>query len=137
MTGRDRPPESDDTLVERMLRELQGLLDGAASAGIAREQIILDPGIGFARTMEENLALIDTLGRLRSLGRPLLIGPSRKPFIGEALDLPPDAQVEGSAAAVAVGIVRGADIVRVHDVRSMARIARMVDAIARRRAAPP
>lgn len=136
-TGRDRPSESDDTLVERMLRRLHALLDGATAAGIAEEQIILDPGVGFARFLEENLALIDTLDRLRSLGRPLLIGPSRKPFIGEALDLPSDEQVEGSAAAMAVGIVRGADIVRVHDVRSMARIARMVDAVTRRAAARP
>lgn len=132
MTGRDRPAEPDDALVERVSGELRDLLGAAIAAGIAEEQIVLDPGIGFARTMEENLALIDTLDRLRSLGRPLLIGPSRKPFIGEALDLPPDAQVEGSAATMAVGIVRGADIVRVHDVRSMVRIARMVDAITRR-----
>lgn len=134
--GPDSLAESDDALVERVSGELRELLAAAVATGIAEEQIVLDPGIGFAWALEENLALLDTLDRLRSLGRPLLIGPSRKPFIGDALDLPSDEQIEGSAAAIAVGIVRGADIVRVHDVRPMARVARMVDAITRRGADP-
>lgn len=126
------PPASDDVLIDRIRRDLEGLLESAIARGIDERQVVLDPGIGFSRTVEENLALLDNLGRLRDLGRPLLIGPSRKPFIGFALDLPPDEQVDGSAGAAAVGIVRGADILRVHDVRPLARVARMVDAIVRR-----
>ncbi|CAG0967015.1 partial Dihydropteroate synthase, partial [Anaerolineae bacterium] len=91
----------------------------------------LDPGIGFGKTREHNLALINRLAEIRSLGYPILLGPSRKSFIGFTLDLPPDQRVEGTAAAVAIGIARGADIVRVHDVREMARVAKMTDAIVR------
>ena len=97
-----------------------------------RTDIILDPGIGFGKTVEQNLELIDRLGEIRALGYPVLLGPSRKSFIGYTLDLPPDERLEGTAAAAAVGIMRGADIIRVHDVASMARLARMVDAVVRR-----
>ena len=96
------------------------------------EHIILDPGIGFGKTVEQNLELIDRLDEIRALGYPVLLGPSRKSFIGYTLDLPPDQRLEGTAAAVAVGIARGADIVRVHDVEMMVRVARMTDAIVRR-----
>jgi dihydropteroate synthase len=105
----------------------------AQSAGISAEHILLDPGIGFGKTVEQNLELLDRLGEIRSLGYPVLLGPSRKSFIGYTLDLPPDQRIEGTAAAVAVGIVRGADIIRVHDVAIMGRVARMTDAIVRRR----
>jgi dihydropteroate synthase len=108
------------------------LVAGAVGAGIAEDRIILDPGIGFGKTVEQNLLLIDRLDRIKRLGFPLLSGPSRKSFIGYTLDLPADERVEGTAAAVAVSIARGADIVRVHDVRPMARVARMCDAILRR-----
>ena len=113
-------------------RELMQSVDIARRAGIADERIILDPGIGFGKKREENLALINRIGEIRQLGFPVLIGPSRKSFIGYTLDLPPDQRVEGTAAAVVVGIVRGADIVRVHDVREMVRAARMTDALTRR-----
>ncbi len=93
--------------------------------------IILDPGIGFGKTVEQNIELLNRLNEIRSLGYPVLLGPSRKSFIGYTLDLPPDDRVEGTAAAVAVGITRGADIIRVHDVPQMIRIARMTDAIVR------
>jgi dihydropteroate synthase len=113
----------------------QELLDSVAlahAAGIPDERIILDPGIGFGKTVAHNLELIDRLDVIRALGYPVLLGPSRKSFIGYTLDLPPDQRQEGTAAAVAVGIVRGADIIRVHDVTAMARVARMTDAILRK-----
>lgn len=120
-------------LIGDVRRELEQSIDLALDAGIAREHIIVDPGIGFGKTISQNLQLIDELDRLRSLGYPLLLGPSRKSFIGYTLDLPPDDRVEGTAATVAIGIDRGADIVRVHDVNVMARVARMVDSIVRRK----
>ncbi|MCJ7724661.1 MAG: dihydropteroate synthase, partial [Anaerolineales bacterium] len=104
----------------------------ARNAGIPAENIILDPGIGFGKTVEQNLELIDRLDVIKALGYPVLLGPSRKSFIGYTLDLPPDQRLEGTAAAVAIGIVRGADIMRLHDVEFMARVVRMSDAIARR-----
>ncbi len=107
----------------------------AHQAGVPDDRIILDPGIGFGKTVAQNLELIHRLDELRALGYPVLLGPSRKSFIGYTLDLPPDQRVEGTAAAVAVGITRGADIVRVHDVQAMARVARMTDAIVRRSSA--
>ena len=103
----------------------------AHAAGIADDRIIVDPGIGFGKTPEENLQIIRRLPELRSLGFPLLIGPSRKSFIGKTLDLPVEERLEGTAAAVALSIAGGADIVRVHDVKAMVRVARMVDAIVR------
>lgn len=104
----------------------------ARAAGIPEEHIILDPGIGFGKTVEQNLELIDRLDEICALGYPVLLGPSRKSFIGYTLDLPPDQRLEGTAAAVAVGIARGVDIIRVHDVEYMLRVARMTDAIVRR-----
>jgi dihydropteroate synthase len=112
--------------------ELQISIDLARGAGIPDDRIILDPGLGFGKTVAQNLELLDRLGELRGLGCPILAGPSRKSFIGYTLDLPPDKRVEGTAAAVAIAIARGADIVRVHDVQAMARVARMTDAIVRR-----
>jgi dihydropteroate synthase len=120
-------------LMEDVARELLASVALAHEAGIPDESIILDPGIGFGKTVQQNLELLDRLGEIRALGYPILLGPSRKSFIGYTLDLPPDQRVEGTAAAVAVGIARGADIIRVHDVQIMARVARMTDAITRRR----
>lgn len=124
-----------ENLVEDVKKELMESVNLAHTAGIPDESIILDPGIGFGKTVEQNLELIDRLAEIRGLGYPLLVGPSRKAFIGYTLDMPPDQRLEGTAAAVAVGITRGADIVRVHDVAAMIRVARMTDAIVRR--APP
>jgi dihydropteroate synthase len=121
-----------ENLLEDVKRELLESVALALAAGIPDERIILDPGIGFGKTTEQNLELIDRLGEIRLLGYPVLLGPSRKSFIGYTLDLPPDQRLEGTAAAVAVGIARGADIVRVHDVAPMARLAHMADAIVRR-----
>jgi dihydropteroate synthase len=118
-------------LLEDVKRELLESVRLARAAGIPDEHILLDPGIGFGKTVENNLELIERLDEIRALGFPVLLGPSRKSFIGYTLDLPADQRVEGTAAAVAVGIVRGADIVRVHDVEQMARVVRMTDAIVR------
>jgi dihydropteroate synthase len=119
-------------LIGDIRSELQNSVNMALQAGVAPENIILDPGIGFGKTVEQSMELLDRLGEIRSLGYPVLLGASRKSFIGYTLDLPIDQRVEGTAAAVAVGIVRGADIIRVHDVKQMVRVARMTDAIVRR-----
>lgn len=118
-------------LLEDVKRELLESVELARGAGIPDEKIILDPGIGFGKTTEQNLELLNRLGEIRALGFPILLGPSRKSFIGYTLNLPPAERAEGTAAAVAVGIVRGADLIRVHDVEMMARVAKMTDAIVR------
>jgi dihydropteroate synthase len=118
-------------LIEDVKRELLFSVELARKAGIEDSRIILDPGIGFGKTREHNLELINQLDEIRALGYPVLLGPSRKSFIGFTLDLPPDQRVEGTAATIAIGIARGADIVRVHDVKEMARVAKMTDAIVR------
>jgi dihydropteroate synthase len=120
-------------LLEDVKRDLMGSVALARAAGIPDERIILDPGIGFGKTVAQNLELIHRLDEIRALGFPVLLGPSRKSFIGYTLDLPPDQRLEGTAAAVALGIAHGADIVRVHDVEPMLRVARMTDAIERRK----
>jgi dihydropteroate synthase len=102
----------------------------AINAGVDREKILIDPGIGFGKTIEHNLVLINRLDEVRCLGRPIVLGTSRKKFIGSILNIPvPEQRVDGTAATVALGIERGATIVRVHDVARMAQVARMADAI--------
>jgi dihydropteroate synthase len=118
-----------EDLIEDIKRELLESVALAHAAGVPDERIILDPGIGFGKTVEQNLELLRRLDEIRALGYPLLLGPSRKSFIGYTLNLPPDQRLEGTAAAVALGIAGGADIVRVHDVLEMSRVARMTDAI--------
>lgn len=120
-----------DDLIEDVKRELLVSVEIAVKAGVEERLIMLDPGIGFGKKREHNLELINRLGEIRSLGYPILLGTSRKSFIGFTLDLPPGQRVEGTAATVAVGITRGADIIRVHDVKEMARVAKMTDAIVR------
>jgi len=120
-----------DDLLGEVKRELMDSVKLAQRAGIPDERIILDPGIGFGKTVSHNLELIRRLDEIRALGYPILLGASRKSFIGFTLDLPPDQRVEGTAAVVCVGITRGADIVRVHDVEPIVRIAKMTDAIVR------
>lgn len=121
-----------EELMSDIKRELRESIELALRAGVKPERIIVDPGIGFGKTVEQNLELVDRLGELKDLGYPILVGPSRKSFVGYTLNLPPDQRVEGTAAAVALGIDRGADIVRVHDVAQMTRVARIADAITRR-----
>jgi dihydropteroate synthase len=120
-----------ENLMEDVKRELLLSVELAIKAGVEETRIILDPGIGFGKTREHNLALINHLDEIRALGYPVLLGTSRKSFIGFTLDLPADQRVEGTAATVAVGITRGADLIRVHDVKEMARVAKMTDAIVR------
>ena len=119
-------------IVSDVIRFLARSIDAALAAGIAWEHIIIDPGIGFGTTPEENLALLHRLGELRALGRPILLGTSRKSTIGLVLGgLPMTERLEGTAATTALGIAQGADIVRVHDVHEMMRVVKMSDAIVR------
>lgn len=120
-----------ENLIEDVKRELMDSVAIARNAGLPDEHIILDPGIGFGKTIEHNLELIRRVDEIRALGFPVLLGPSRKSFIGYTLNLPPNQRLEGTAAAVTVGITRGADIVRVHDVEPISRIIKMTDAIVR------
>ncbi|HKI55197.1 MAG TPA: dihydropteroate synthase [Anaerolineales bacterium] len=120
-----------DNLIEDVKRELLVSVELAVKAGIDESHIILDPGIGFGKKREHNLELINRLDEIRALGYPVLLGPSRKSFIGFTLDLPADQRIEGTAATIAVGIARGTDIIRVHDVKEMSRVAKMTDAIVR------
>jgi dihydropteroate synthase len=101
----------------------------AEAAGVHPEAIVVDPGIGFGKRVEDNLLLLKCLPALHGLKKPILVGPSRKSFIGQVLDLPVEERTEGTAAAVAVAIWQGVHIVRVHDVRTMVRVARMTEAI--------
>jgi dihydropteroate synthase len=125
-----RAPEYDDVVgeVREFLRER---VEAAAAAGVDPERIAIDPGIGFGKDLEHNLELMRRIDALLDLGRPVLVGPSRKRFIGAILDLPEDRRVEGTIGAVAWMVARGAHIVRVHDVLEVARAVRVVDAIAR------
>jgi dihydropteroate synthase len=120
-----RDPLSDVT------RQLAGSLQMALDAGIAWEKIVLDPGFGFGLAGAENMQVLARLGELRALGRPLLSGTSRKSHIGLVLGTEVEDRLEGTAATVALAIAQGADIVRVHDVKQMARVARMADAVVR------
>lgn len=117
--------------VSDVVRQLASSIERALAAGIPWEHLILDPGFGFGLAGAENLRVLARLRELRALGRPLLIGTSRKSHIGLVLGTPVDDRVEGTAATVALGIAGGADIVRVHDVRQMARVVRMSDAVVR------
>jgi dihydropteroate synthase len=121
-----------ENLIEDVKRELLVSVEIAVKAGVEESRIILDPGIGFGKTREHNLELINKLDEIRALGYPVLLGTSRKSFIGFTLDLPADQRVEGTAATVAIGIARGADLIRVHDVKEMVRVAKMTDAIVRK-----
>jgi dihydropteroate synthase len=117
--------------LDEVKRDLLALVAHAAEAGIRHEQIILDPGVGFGKSVTQNLELVNHLDEIKALGYPVLLGPSRKSFIGYTLDLPPEDRLEGTAAVCAIGIARGADILRVHDVEAMAQVARMSDALVR------
>ncbi len=132
MLGRPRNmqenPQYGD-VVSEIKRFLSGVIDKAVSSGISREKIVVDPGIGFGKRTEHNLEIVKRLSELKSLGRPILIGVSRKSVIGNVLDLDVDERLEGTGALVACAIGNGANIVRVHDVKYMWRVARMVDAV--------
>jgi dihydropteroate synthase len=123
--------EYNDLLTDIMI-DLQASISLAYEAGVSPDQIIIDPGIGFAKNWEENLEVMNRQEEFKSMGFPLLLGVSRKSTIGRILNLPADERLEGTAAAVAVAIAKGADIIRVHDVKEMKRVADMTDAIVRR-----
>jgi len=123
-----REPRYQD-VVDDISAFFEERLDYAVSQGIAEEAVWLDPGFGFGKTVEHNLMILKRLSEFRRLGRPILIGTSNKSTIGSVLDLPVDDRMEGTAATVAIAIANGADAVRVHDVKAMARVARMTDAI--------
>lgn len=123
-------PRYDDLVLE-VLEDLRRAIARAESAGVARSGLIVDPGIGFGKTAEQNLELLRHLGRLRELGRPILLGTSRKSTLGKVLDLPADQRLEATLATTALGVGAGVDIVRVHDVRENVRAARIADAIVR------
>lgn len=120
---------------ESLMGEIVGFLrsqaETACSAGVAKDKIIVDPGIGFGKMVEHNLEIMKRLSELKSLGYPIMIGTSRKSFIGKVLDLPLEQRLEGTAATIAYGISQGASIVRVHDVKQMSRVVRMTDAMVR------
>jgi dihydropteroate synthase len=110
---------------------LEEAIARAEAAGIGRDQVVVDPGIGFGKKLEHNLEILRRLREFRCLGCPVMVGTSRKSMIGMILDLPAEERLEGTAATVALAVAGGADIVRVHDVKEMVRVARVADAIAR------
>ncbi|MHB8460853.1 MAG: dihydropteroate synthase [Candidatus Limnocylindrales bacterium] len=114
-------------VMEEIKRFLRVAIGRAIDAGVPGERVLIDPGIGFGKTAEHNWIVMRRLGELRELGQPILIGTSRKSFIGKALDLPVTERLEGTAATVTAAVLRGADVVRVHDVREMTRVAQVAD----------
>ena len=120
-----------DCLLTEIMEYLEEGIEIAEEAGIDAGQIIIDPGIGFGKSAEDNLKIIRHLAELRSLGKPILLGPSRKSFIGKVLNAPVDQREEGTLASISAAIMNGANILRVHDVGPAKKAAQMVDAILR------
>lgn len=133
----DVKPDDESDFLESIKRELSRRVEIATAAGVARNNIILDPGFGFGKAWHQNLEMLNRLKELRSLGLPILVGISRKRTIGWALGLPEDDRLEGTLATTVMAIERGADIVRVHDVLPNARAAMMTDAVVRQHPAEP
>jgi dihydropteroate synthase len=134
MLGEPRTMQKDpqyDDVVSEVTAALAEWADAAADSGVGRDRIALDPGIGFGKKLDHNLSLFKNLDRLVSSGHPVVVGPSRKSFIGTTLDLDVGERLEGTAAVVALCIFKGAHVVRVHDVKEMTRVVRMAEAIAR------
>jgi dihydropteroate synthase len=123
-----RAPSYRDVMGE-VVSELRLAIARAEAEGVARERLILDPGIGFSKDAAHSLAALRRLGEMEALDRPVLVGPSRKSFIGAVLDLPVERRLMGTAAAVAACVLQGAHVVRVHDVREMVEVVRVADAI--------
>ena len=129
MHNQDGTDYSGD-LLEEIKRVLREAVRRAIDAGVPRERVWIDPGIGFGKTADHNWEVMRRLPELKELGQPILIGTSRKSFIGKLLDLPVSERLEGTAATVAASVLLGADVVRVHDVRAMTRVVRVADRIA-------
>lgn len=125
----NREKRNYDQLIPDMIVDLQESVTIVKNAGVKDEKIILDPGIGFAKTMDDNLLVMRNLDAFVQLGYPVLLGTSRKTFIGHVLDLPPVDRMEGTGATVCLGIQKGCQIVRVHDVLEISRMAKMMDAM--------
>ena len=126
MHNQDGTDYAEDIMFE-IKRFLRVAADAAIAAGVSRERVIIDPGIGFGKTAEQNWVVMQRLAELKELGMPILVGTSRKSFIGKLLDLPVTERLEGTAATVTASVLRGADVVRVHDVEAMTRVARVAD----------
>jgi dihydropteroate synthase len=126
MHNQDGTDYSGD-LMDEIKRFLRASIERALDAGVPRVRVLIDPGIGFGKTAEQNWVVMRRLEELRELGQPILIGTSRKSFIGKALDVPVDQRLEGTGATVTAAILRGADVVRVHDVKEMTRVAQIAD----------
>jgi dihydropteroate synthase len=120
-------------VVREVARELASAIAKARAAGVSDAAIVVDPGVGFAKTAEHNLTLLHRLGELGTLGRPILVGPSRKSFLGRILDVPPAERVAGTVAACVAAYREGARIFRVHDVLPVVQALRVAEAIARER----
>ena len=120
-----------DDVVSDISSWLQRRIEYAETEGIPPDRIVVDPGIGFGKTVDHNLEILRRLDEFRHLNKPILIGTSRKSFIGKILDLPVNSRIEGTAATITWAIAHGADMVRVHDVKTMRRVARMTDALCR------
>ena len=122
----DKPYEN---LIEDVIKDLQESIDIALESGVKKENIILDPGIGFAKTYEENLIVMNNCESIREMGYPVLLGTSRKSMIGLTLNLPVNERVEGTLATTVIGIMKGMEFIRVHDVLENKRVAVMTDTI--------
>jgi dihydropteroate synthase len=118
-------------LMSDIIRYLRSSIEIAHKAGLGRENLIIDPGIGFGKTLEQNLEVMRRLRELKSLNLPVILGTSRKSLIGNVLDVPVEERLEGTAATITLGIANGVDIIRVHDIKEMARVAKMTDAMVR------
>jgi len=129
MHNRHEPRYTD--LVAEVVADLRAALDRATGLGVAAEGLIVDPGFGFGKTAEQNIQIVRELGALRALGRPILLGTSRKSTLGRILGVGPDERLEATLATTALGIAAGADLIRVHDVRANVRCARVSDAVVR------
>ncbi|TXC85032.1 dihydropteroate synthase [Metabacillus litoralis] len=125
----NRHDRNYDQLIPDMIVDLLESVNIAKKAGVTDDKIILDPGIGFAKTINDNLDVMRNLDAFTHLGYPVLLGTSRKSFIGNILDLPPNERVEGTGATICLGIEKGCHIIRIHDVLEMSRMARMMDAM--------
>ena len=130
MHNRDNKNYGD--LIQDILKDLEESVEIALKAGVARENIILDPGIGFAKTHEDNLKTMNNLEKLNTLGYPVLLGTSRKSMVGFALNLPVEERLEGTLATTTIGIMKGCEFIRVHDIKENKRVCVMTDAICRR-----
>lgn len=123
-----KDPHYDD-VIQEIYAYLENSVNLASQAGIEKEQVVIDPGIGFGKRLRDNYEIIRHLRKFEPIGCPILLGPSRKSFIGKILNLDVDQRLEGTAAAVAIGVYNGAHIVRVHDVKEMVRVCRIADLI--------